>query len=438
NTEFVVEKQELLDVAVGEVWIAGGQSNMEYAMKFEKHYQEETLICQDEAIRFFDYPEVSYPQQEQDFDYSRMGVWRICDAENLGYFSAPAYYALKKLRHDLNTPVGILGCNWGGTSACCWMSEEAVEKYAKPWLTDYEEGVKQIPDLEQYVDNYRKDPKMDKGNPLEDEWNLVFMPGVSREKQEEMMEEFSMEDFPPIGPCHFSRPSNLYHMMLEQVAPFTVRGVLYYQGESDDLHPHIYARVLEGLTGCWRKLWQEDLPFIMVQLAPFDQWLHCNGSQFPVLRRQQEIAADTLQGVYLASTSDIGDPYDIHPKEKRELGRRLALLAEHHIYGMEVKCQAPRLAEVVQNAKAVALRFDYAYDGLILKGEEIPCLILKDRKGKSLKPICTEVTDKDTVTLTLAKTETVSEVWLAYEPYYEMNLYNSENLPSHPCCYILV
>lgn len=124
----------LKDVAVGEVWVAGGQSNMEFYMRYEKHMEEEKTVCTNPRIRMFDIPEVSYDGQAEDFDYSQMGFWRKADRENLEYFSAAAYYFAKELENKLKVPIGIIGCNWGGTSASVWMSPESAKEFAKPWV----------------------------------------------------------------------------------------------------------------------------------------------------------------------------------------------------------------------------------------------------------------------------------------------------------------
>lgn len=128
------EKLIYKDVAVGEVWVAGGQSNMEFWMRYEKHREEEFENCPHQSLRFFDVPEICYERQLEEFDYSRQGVWReAVSKEELEYFSAVGYYFQKEIQKELRVPVGVIGCNWGGTISRAWMNPETVKKVGAAW-----------------------------------------------------------------------------------------------------------------------------------------------------------------------------------------------------------------------------------------------------------------------------------------------------------------
>lgn len=127
------------DAAVGEVWIAGGQSNMEFPLRHEKHSAEE-LNQVNPNLRFYDVPEKFYEEQDRDFDYSNVGFWRKAEGDSLTYFSAVGYYFQKELAEKLNIPVGIVGCNWGGTRSCAWMREETVQKKGTLWMDEWEKA----------------------------------------------------------------------------------------------------------------------------------------------------------------------------------------------------------------------------------------------------------------------------------------------------------
>ena len=146
------------DVLVGDGWIAGGQSNMEFPMLYEKNYSTEQLCCENNSIRFFDYPETCYEGQLDLYDYHNDGIWHKCGGDNLGYFSAVAYYFAKKLNRTLDVPVGIIGCNWGGTTASCWMAPEYLESgRGKVWLEDFRRKCAGL-DLKQYEADTKKIP----------------------------------------------------------------------------------------------------------------------------------------------------------------------------------------------------------------------------------------------------------------------------------------
>jgi hypothetical protein len=118
------ERITLTDVAVGEVFIAGGQSNMEFWMRYDKEVEDYRPTCDNPRIRFYDQPKCSYPGQTNDFDYSKVGIWRKATPKDLDYFSAVGYYMARGLEMVLDVPVGIVGCNYGGTTSAAWMTPE--------------------------------------------------------------------------------------------------------------------------------------------------------------------------------------------------------------------------------------------------------------------------------------------------------------------------
>lgn len=171
----------LSDIHVGEVWIAGGQSNMEFYMRYDKDYKEVLEQCENDDIRFYDVPEVCYEGQEQDFDYSRMGIWRTCTKENLEYYSAVGYYFARKVWKELQVPVGIIGCNKGGSCTQTWMSKEALSKHGQVWLDAFEEEIKEI-DYPAYCEAMRKDPRMNMGDPFADQFTEETLYGIGAER----------------------------------------------------------------------------------------------------------------------------------------------------------------------------------------------------------------------------------------------------------------
>lgn len=422
----------LEDVAAGEVWLAGGQSNMEFYMLYDAGYEEELKCCSCPELRFFDYPEVSYPEQKQDFDYSEMGFWRKCTAEDLKYYSAAAYYFGRKLQKDLNVPVGIIGCNWGGTTASCWMSEEYLRRSGEIWIRDYEEQASRISDMDAYTRMFRKHPVNDKGRPFEDPFLRKMMSPTTREEQLEMMQNMS-GDYQQLinSPLDPNRPCGLYHTMLEQVAPFPIQGVIWYQGESDSCHADIYGKVFLDMAACWRNLWKEKLPFLTVQLAPFEVWLTESGERFPEIRRQQRMAAEE-EGIYLVSISDAGERYDIHPKRKKPAGERLALMAEEKMYGFHVTADAPEGISARNTEDGFEICFANAGNGLRISGERMNALEIQGSDGTVL-PVISCRAEKERLYVRVGKPVREScRILFAQTPYYEVNLYNSSGIPAIP------
>lgn len=366
------EKITLNDVAVGEVWIAGGQSNMEFPMRFEMHWKDvkSTENAENLNLRFYDVPEICYDGQDEDFDYSAVGIWRKATPDDLEYFSAVGYYFQRELESTLHVPVGIVGCNWGGTYSCAWISEETIQKVGPEWIQLYEHDTAEL-DVDKYWEEQHSNPWNDRGNPNTDLFSTFIMPRTPDQKEFQEFIENSTLDFEAmnknIPPQR--KPGCLYEHMVKTIAPYTVRGVLWYQGESDDVPElqKLYQKMLTGLIQDWRKLWGElELPFLLVQLPGWRSWLGTPNFDYTTIRRCQELTVKDVNDTYLCSISDAGEEFDIHPKNKLIVGHRLALLARKYIYGEEILSDAPVIDSVVRNDRNIVLDFKNASDSLCL------------------------------------------------------------------------
>lgn len=451
------EKLEITDVAVGEVYIAGGQSNMEFPLRYEK-YREEALQTKDTQLRFFDTPKKYYDAQDTDFDYSAVGHWRKADSEeNLGYFSAVAFYFAKELREELHVPVGIVGCNWGGTRSCAWMNGETVEKEGKPWVLEWEKAIAGR-DMDAFWASRKDDlqnPLTNAGNPCTSPFDAFILPGTpSLEEIGKAMMEMANATMREVGLTEEAKPSDfmqkaveqfgdkldarikpgiLYEHMVKKIAPFSIRGVLWYQGESDDvagLQP-LYADMMKGLIGDWRSLWQDEtMPFIEVQLPGWYDWMGEVNMDYASIRRCQEQVAEDVEHVYMASISDAGEEHDVHPKDKRIVGHRMALLARHYIYGEELLCEAPRPTGISRQGAEIRIEMAYAQDGLRIIGETLEAMEL--RAGDSTMAYQASV-EGNTLVLKLEQpTEESILIRFAREAWYQVNLVNSAGVPAIP------
>lgn len=227
--------------------------------------------------------------------------------------------------------------------------------------------------------------------------------GLSHEEQLKFMEQTPpMDAYNLIGQCHQNRPCGLYELMLKTIAPFPISGVLWYQGESDELHADIYKGVLSDLVDCWRELWNDTLPFFCVQLAPFGVWLECSGGNYPIVRQQQYELSKEKEGVYFISSSDAG-MYNAEWKDGM-----LLLYFAHTYDGLSVQgdLNALQLFEMNETAGVEEISSDsYQYT--------VP------RKYISVKlPDALQNIDLD--------------IAFAWTPYYEVNLYNSAGIPAMP------
>lgn len=437
------EQLEYKDVAVGEVWVAGGQSNMEFWMRYEKHKKEALKELPKNRLRFYDVPEVSYDGQLEEFDYSRQAVWRKASNEKeLEYFSAVGYYFQKELETVLDVPVAIIGCNWGGTVSCAWMDPETVKRVSPAWMDYFNKRIEGL-NMENYWKKQHGNPMNNRGNMFEDPFTEFVLP-VTRSAEEAQMFFSQMG-----GEGNFSEdiaeylsmmmpqsiPGSLYEHMVKTIAPYGIRGFLWYQGESDDETPGMnvhYKDMLSGVISDWRTLWREEtLPFLIVQLPGFGTWMDNNRkNDYPVIRKCQQDVADIVPGAYLCSISDAGEELDIHPKNKKVVGERLALLARKYAYGEEILADAPRMRSVDREKNIVTITWENAGDGIEVKGDTIDCLhVFAGTEEK--RYTFTTTGDKLILDVEQAGDEKL-QVKFARTSWYLVNVYNSAGIPAIP------
>lgn len=426
------EKVCYTDVAVGEVWLAAGQSNMEFYLRYDKDRKN---AVENPHIRMFDYPDVAYEGQLEQGDYSDYGFWRTCENENLDYFSAVGYYFAQELEEKYHIPIGIVGCNWGGTPACAWMDPAYLQDTEGDiWLQEYQNALK-ILDLDDYESAYAKDLSHYRQKPFEDKLNEALMYGVSPEEFAEIIQTMLQnEENHPLseGPKSEKRPGGLYNSMVKKVAPYTVRGVLWYQGENDDSKPDIYHVVLSQLIKCWRDLWKDELPFLIVQLASFRYWDQSRKDCFPIIRKKQEWVSQHSAQTWMTAALDMGMEHDIHPKEKKPIGNRLALLARGHVYGEDILCDLSECIDISIEDNRLMISFNNTGDGLRMIGEEIPELKVSV-DGENVKAKQT-IVEKNRIILCAPSFSKDSKICVEYaeNDFCEVNLYNSAGLPIKP------
>lgn len=233
-------------------------------------------------------------------------------------------------------------------------------------------------------------------------------------------------------------PGCLYEKMLKMIVPFSIRGFLWYQGESDDVPGRqvLYENMLTGLISDWRKLWhQEEIPFLIVQLPGWEHWIDSENQDFATIRRCQEHVADKVKNVYLCSISDAGERNNIHPKNKKIVGHRLALLARGHIYGEHLLCDAPRIRQILREKNSMVISFMHVEGGLKVDGNHINAL--KVKQGSHELPFSFTVSGENIVLIFETEIKGSVNVEFAQDKWFLVNLYNQADIPAIPfsiCC----
>lgn len=375
SSQITGEKVEFSNVAVGEVWLAGGQSNMEFLLKYDEEFEQVKQLPEDTGLRFFRFPQANYTGCLEKQPYPDDGFWRTWTSpENRSFFSGPAAYMGLMLRKTLGVPVGFVGCNWGGTPAAAWTAMEDLQSNPalKTVLDWHKENCEQV-DLASYY-AVSDLPEPEPSQEQQERMDYLMMGGDFSKLPPMPMPDMSQIPYSPFkpGPRACIRPAGLYENILEHIAPYGVRGIIWYQGEDDDFRGWVdfYDESMKTLIGSWRKLWKEELPFLQVELAPF-QGSGFNGAKdYPGMRRKQRAAADALPGVHDVCIMDSGDAMNIHVRKKRPVGERLALLARKYVYGeSDLLADSPRAAAASRDADTVTVRFENTGDGLTVRGD---------------------------------------------------------------------
>lgn len=458
-------------VDIGEVWVAGGQSNMEFMLKYTENGGKEIQSAGDEHLRTYTVGQYSFAG-EREAGYKAWNPWDrwlTYVPEHAPELPATAVYFAKELRKS-GIPVGILSCNWGGTSASAWIKKERLleDDVLKVYVDEFEDTVSKL-DLKSYqMMKDRIRPMMASPESREamsmmlkstfppDEWKHMMFAQVKQEKGQP-----SMEDLMVVGPGEPNEPGTLYENMVQEIVGYSVRGVIWYQGETDENKAAIYARLFSALIHCWRDEWKKKnapvgkMPFLFVQLAPYGNWMGSSNENYPMLRKQQEQVSKEIPDTYMASISDIGNIYDIHPKNKKDVGERLALLAKKYVYGSsEILADAPEMEQIIKEGDTLVIQFANG-QGLHIKDIKFSSyngFACMDIDEKLLPPILNGVNglkvmaDGNVLMNAVCKTEgnrllihseklcDAKEICVEFAQtgFYQVNLYNEAKIPAKP------
>ncbi|MEM7683095.1 MAG: sialate O-acetylesterase [Planctomycetota bacterium] len=347
------EPVTLTDVLVGDVWLCSGQSNMAWTLGLLPDASETIAAADEPLIRQLRLRQVaaSLPRR----DVPARGGWRVCTPETAGGFTAVGYHFARKIHAQMGIPIGLVNVSWNGTRIEPWTAPRGFA--AAPELKDIAEQVrKSLPDSPEGQALYLRS--------IQDirDWTA---------RAEQAIRAGS--DLPPMPslPEVQGGPSTIYHGMVHPLVPMAFKGVIWYQGESNGSEGDSYFHKKQALIGGWRDLWGHDFPFYFVQLADFQTSPDdpAGGDGWAQLREAQRKSL-TIPKTGMAVAIDIGEANDIHPRNKHDVGKRLALWALAKDYGQDIVFSGPLYRGHAVEAGTVRVAFDYVGDGLMVGHKE--------------------------------------------------------------------
>ena len=423
----------LSDVAVGEVWLAGGQSNMEHPV-FCTEYEADALRA-DPDLRLFTVPRrTCYEGETWGFHFEEMQAkdtpWQVCTEETAASFTAIGYFFAARLRRELHVPVGIISCNWGATLVECWTSERYLAADART----------------------RRALEHDAALPAKSDPAVVEAHAAYQAAMREFCLSYNAKGLVkengvphylrhcgPSIPCaeeagYYRRPAVLRESMLARITPYALRGVIWHQGESNGRadYPDCkewYKALFHAMMADWREAFRTPaLPFYLVQIAGCNLDGAEKETWVPVRTAQEELGRE--EGCRTVISYDLSEPDNIHPAHKQEMGERLADAALDGEYGVEKAWRSPTLATCVKQGETVTLTFQDAVR-LSAKAGQVPAGVFLYREdGTSYEGSCKLA--GNTACFTVPAGETAVAVGYGRRNYSHANIQNEKNLPVTP------
>jgi len=373
----------LEEILFGEVWIGSGQSNMEMPLiKVSGAYTG--IKDAEKEVAEANYPEIRLFQagnfsSKEPLDDVQTGItmygippaackWQACTSETIPTFASTAYFFARELRRELKVPIGIIDASWGGTSAEAWTSASGLNTLG------YAAELEQAANLPQKADQ--------------------------------------------------KIPARLYNGMIHPLRNFKIKGVVWYQGEGNSGRADKYHKLFSTMIGQWREAFGYEFPFYFVQISPFN-YRNVNAAYL----REAQLRTMSLPKTGMAVTMDIGNLTDIHPKNKQEVGRRLALWALARDYGRDVIYSGPIYREYVFTGGKARLTFDHVGTGLATSDGQAPSDFEIAGTDKVFHP-ATAAIDGDEVVVSSDKVAEPKAVRYAFTSQAMPNLINKEALPA--------
>lgn len=389
----------LEDVLVGEVWLCSGQSNMAFPLRNAINDSNEMQRAEtNKGLRLLQMKPIAEPdniawdtavlQKTNRLKYFS-GTWQKCDSVQAKNFSAVAYYFAQKLQEQLKVPVGLIQIAVGGSTTESWIDRYTME---------------QDPILVNELYNWRKSD--------------FFMPWVKERADTNVSNSKNPAQRHPYEPCYN------FEAGISRFTGFPIKGVIWYQGESNAHNIELHEHLLPALVKSWRQKWGFNFPFYYVQLSSI------NRPSWPGFRFSQLQLLQKIPNSGMAVSSDVGNPTDVHPRHKKEVGQRLARLALYGAYHQKTMAPGGPIALLAtQKNDQLFITFQQVGSGLKTSdGKPLRGFSVRDDKGIET-PIKASL-QKDKVVLTLDKSQKIISILYGWEPFTDANLANSENLPA--------
>ena len=405
------------DVYIGEVWLCSGQSNMEMSVAGSMNFEQEKADGANYSlIRQVYVPHVPAGSPQKDFK----GDWVVCSSNTVGNFTAAGYFMARKLYQELKVPIGLVHSSWGGSAIDPWCCEE---------------GYAQVPALKGTYDQVLfRDPKTDAHKQFVrdyitklDAWITLAKDAVANEKPLNPAPGYP-DELKPYD--QYGTPTGLYSGMIAPLAPYAIRGAIWYQGESNHGEGMLYAEKTKALVQGWRSVWKEgDFPFYWVQIAPY-RYGDENPTIMPVFWEAEAAATTMIPNTGMVVINDVAMLDNIHPVNKQATGLRLALLALNKTYGkQDVVCSGPTFKSLSQEGSKLRVNFDNVGGGLVSRDGK-PLTWFEVIGGDSDWTPADATIDGASVVLTAAAVAKPVAMRFGWSKLAEPNLSNKEGLPT--------
>jgi hypothetical protein len=403
--------REVRDVLVGEVWLAGGQSNMGSRMQ---EYAE-TVGAEFPQANYPGFRVFTVPKRRLSGEAAPPEDRLVVSPRTVGQISAAAYFFGRDLHRHLGVPVGIVVCAWGGTLAENWVSRGTLLAHpeTRPIIERYD----------RLVAGYRSEADYERNLA---EHRAALAAWRAKPKGPARIGPAPKE---PMGRGHFQRPGGLYETMFVTVAPYTFRGILFYQGESNvaDGRSYQYRHLLPMLVKEWRRDLGAELPFLNVQL-PVIKGQH--DDEWAEMRESQLVGARAVPGCKTAVVVEYGEYNRLHPHLKEGVGARLAVLARGAVYGEKIVFRGPTLRHHRIEGRRMRLEFDSGGSGLVARGGELKDFVVADAAGR-FAPARAYI-EGDTVVVWSDEVAQPVAVRYGWRNFFAPTLFNREGFSASP------